>query len=99
VAVQCPPREKLSAELVEPDVPAVELLLAKARREHVKQLFVAGREVVRDGALTGIDLPALEAELLVMLREATETTSDLRVAMPELRAALRAHYRGPLYCA
>ena len=91
--------EKLSAELVEPDVPALELLLAKARQEHVKQLFVAGREVVRDGVVTGVDLPELEAELLARLRKAADTTADMRAAMPELRAALRSHYCGPLYCA
>jgi 5-methylthioadenosine/S-adenosylhomocysteine deaminase len=91
--------DKLSAELVEPDVPAIELLLAKARQEHVKQLFVAGREVVRDGAVTGVDLPALEAELLATLRKEAGTTADIRAAMPELRAALRSHYSGPLYCA
>jgi cytosine/adenosine deaminase-related metal-dependent hydrolase len=91
--------DKLAAELVEPEVPAVELLLAKARQEHVKQLFVAGREVVRDGVVTGVDLPALEAELLAALRAAVGTTADMRAAMPELRAALRAHYYGPLYCA
>jgi cytosine/adenosine deaminase-related metal-dependent hydrolase len=90
---------KLSAELVEPDVPAIELLFAKARQEHVKQLFVAGREIVRDGAVTGVDLPALEAELLATLRQSAETTADIRAAMPELRAALRSHYCGPLYCA
>jgi 5-methylthioadenosine/S-adenosylhomocysteine deaminase len=90
---------KLSAELVEPDVPAIELLFAKARQEHVKQLFVAGREIVRDGAVTGVDLPALEAELLATLRAAAETTADIRAAMPELRAALRSHYCGPFYCA
>jgi hypothetical protein len=80
-------------------VPALELLLAKARQEHVKQLLVAGREVVRDGAVTGVDLPALEAELLAALRKALHTTADVRAAMPELRAALGAHYCGPLYCA
>src|SRR5205823_4391442 len=73
--------DKLAAELVEPDVPPVELLLAKARREHVKQLLVAGREVVRDGALTGVDLPALEAELLATLRKLGGTVADIRGAM------------------
>jgi cytosine/adenosine deaminase-related metal-dependent hydrolase len=91
--------DKLSAELVEPDVPAVELLLAKARQEHVKQLFVGGREVVRDGALTRVDLPALEAELLATLRKEAGTMADIRAAMPQLRAALASHYRGPFYCA
>jgi cytosine/adenosine deaminase-related metal-dependent hydrolase len=90
---------KLSAELVEPDVPALELMLAKARQEHVKQLIVAGRAIVRDGALTGVDLPALEAELLAALRKAAPSTADIRAAMPELRAALATHYSGPLYCA
>jgi cytosine/adenosine deaminase-related metal-dependent hydrolase len=90
---------KLAAELVEPEVPPLELMLAKARQEHIKQLFVAGREIVRDGALTGVDLPALEAELLVALRKAAATTADVRDAMPELRAALASHYSGPLYCA
>jgi cytosine/adenosine deaminase-related metal-dependent hydrolase len=91
--------ERLAAELVEPDVPAIELLLAKATQQHVRQMFIAGREVVRNGAVTGVDLPALEFELLAMLRKALHTTADVRAAMPELRAALRAHYCGPLYCA
>jgi cytosine/adenosine deaminase-related metal-dependent hydrolase len=91
--------DKLSAELVEPDVPPIELLLAKARQQHVTQMFVAGREVVRDGALTGVDLPALEAELLATLRKESAAVADVRAAMPELRAALAAHYCGPLYCA
>lgn len=88
----------LSAELIEPDVPPFELLLAKARREHVKGLLVAGREVVRNGAVTGLDLPAAEAELLAALRAAYPTTADVRAAMPELKAALARHYAGPLYC-
>jgi len=91
--------DKLSAELVEPDVPAIELLLAKARQEHVRRLLVAGREIVRDGALTGVALPALESELLAALRKAAGTTADVRAAMPELRAVLGSHYCGPLYCA
>ena len=52
--------ERLAAELVEPDVPPLELLLARARQEHVKSLFVSGREVVCNGTITGVDLPALE---------------------------------------
>ena len=88
---------KLSAELIEPDVPAIELLLAKARQEHVKQLFVAGREIVRDGAVTGVDLPALEAELLATLRQVSRNDgrhprrharTARRIALALLRSAL-----------
>jgi cytosine/adenosine deaminase-related metal-dependent hydrolase len=90
---------KLAEELVEPDVPPLDLLLARARREHVKGLIVAGRDVVRDGVVQGVDLPALEAELLATLRGARSSTADVRAAMPELKAALARHYAGPLYCA
>ncbi len=89
----------LSAELIEPDVPPFDLLLAKARQQHVKGLIVNGRDVVRDGAVTGVDLQALEAELLSVMRSAYATTADVRAAMPEFKAALGKHYAGPFYCA
>jgi cytosine/adenosine deaminase-related metal-dependent hydrolase len=88
----------LSAELIEPEVPPLDVLLAKARQQHVKGLVVAGRDVVRDGQVTGVDLPALEAELLAAMRAAYPTTADVRAAMPELKAALRKHYTGAFYC-
>jgi len=90
--------EALSADLVEPDVAPLHLLLAKSRQEHVKGLLVGGREVVRDGKVTGVDLPALEAELLATLRKAAPTTADIRAAMPELGAALTKHYGNSFYC-
>ena len=88
----------LSAELIEPEVPPLDVLLAKARQQHIKGLVVAGRDVVREGKVTGVDLPALEAELLAAMRAAYPNTADVRAAMPELKAALRKHYTGPFYC-
>lgn len=90
--------DRLSAELVEPDVPPLDLVLAKARQDYIQGLYVGGREVVREGKVTGVDLPALELELLKALRDAAGTTSDIRAAMPELRDALRSHYQGQFYC-
>jgi cytosine/adenosine deaminase-related metal-dependent hydrolase len=90
--------ERLAAELVEPDVPPLELLLARGRQEHVKSLFVSGREVVRNGTISGVDLPVLEDELLAQLRAARSNTDDVRAAMPELKAATRAYYRERFYC-
>ena len=90
--------KEMSAELIEPEVPPFDLLLAKAKQKHVKGLIVGGRDVVRDGRVTGVDLPALEAELLAALRAAYPNTADVRAAMPELKAALRKHYTGAFYC-
>jgi cytosine/adenosine deaminase-related metal-dependent hydrolase len=90
--------DALAAELIEPNVPPLHLLLAKATHRHVKSLFVGGREIVRDGTLITIDLSALEAELLAALRRAAPTTGDIRAAMPKLGAALAAHYGNVFYC-
>jgi hypothetical protein len=60
------------------------LLLARAGKSHVRDMIIAGREVVRDGKLATLDLPALETELLSRFRRDIETTADLRGAMPEI---------------
>jgi cytosine/adenosine deaminase-related metal-dependent hydrolase len=90
--------ERLVADIVEPDVPAIDLLLGRARREHIKDLFVSGKKVVADGKVISVDLATLEQELLSQLRAAVHSTADVRAVMPELRNAIRAHYGEPLYC-
>jgi cytosine/adenosine deaminase-related metal-dependent hydrolase len=90
--------ERLVEDIVEPDVPAIDLLLGRARREHIKHLFVSGKKVVADGKVISVDLAMLEQELLGQLRAAVHLTADVRAAMPELRNAIRAHYGEPLYC-
>lgn len=84
--------DALTADRLDDTVLPLETVLARARRRHVKDLYVAGRAVVRDGAVTGVDLPALETELLSVLRHRFGNTADIRAAIPELRAALGAHY-------
>lgn len=69
-----------------------ELLLARARREHVRDVVVAGRHVVRNGRVAGIDLPALTAELHAAARA---TAGEARAKAPlvaRLQQAIRSHY-------
>jgi len=42
-------------------VAPVDLVFARATSAHVAQLIVAGRQVVHDGRLTGVDLDAVHA--------------------------------------
>jgi cytosine/adenosine deaminase-related metal-dependent hydrolase len=90
--------ETLSADLVDPATPPLSLVLARGRAGHVRALQVGGRDVVRDGRATGIDLPALERELLACLRAGWEERAGLRAAMPELAAAMARHYGGEPSC-
>jgi len=78
----------MSHDLVEPDVPAMELLLARAGKIHVRDLVVAGKDVVRDGGLATLDLPDLESQLLASFRRDIASTADLRTVMPELERVL-----------
>jgi len=80
----------LSSDLIE-DVPPLDVLLARATAAHVRSVHVAGRAVVAGGRVTGVDLPALEAELLTALRAGRDQTADLRAVMPQLRTAFADH--------
>jgi cytosine/adenosine deaminase-related metal-dependent hydrolase len=90
--------QDLASELVDPDTPPLNLLLARGTKRHLRGMFVNGREVVRDGRVTGIDLPAQEAELLARMRAAWPDSADIRAAMPELGAALAGHHLAGLHC-
>ena len=62
-------------EAIAPDAPdgladPLDLIMTRARAGHVKDLFVAGRQVVADGRLTNVDLEAAEAELATLGAEA-----------------------------
>jgi len=52
------------------DVDPLDLLMARAHGGHVESLYVAGRDVVAGGRVTGVDEPALRAELLARTRAA-----------------------------
>jgi cytosine/adenosine deaminase-related metal-dependent hydrolase len=74
------------------------LLFARATRAHIAALVVAGREVVRDGRLTGLDATALESDLRAAYRAALPGTAPMQAAWPAIEPALAAHYRGCLGC-
>ncbi len=45
------------------DLDPLDLLFARAAKRHVRELIVAGRTIVRDGAVVGVDLEAVHREL------------------------------------
>ena len=72
-----------------------ELLLARACSRHVRNLFVAGREVVRDGVVTGLDLAGAEEELMDRARRLTgagEAEAGATARRRRLREAVRDYY-------
>jgi cytosine/adenosine deaminase-related metal-dependent hydrolase len=87
--------ESLDDDSLFADVDPLDLLMARGHGGHVAALFVGGRPVVAEGRVTGVDEPALRAELLARTRAAL--AADPRAAA--WRATLRemAEDLGPFY--
>jgi len=68
----------------------VALTLAKARANHVRNVFIAGEQRVRDGKLVGHDIATLEKVFVASLEEADATAKDFsRRLEPHLRRIYR----------
>ncbi len=68
--------DRLDNDTLFDDVDPLDLLLARAQGLHISQVLAAGRAVVHDGVVTGVDEPALKTELLACTRSALAATPD-----------------------
>jgi cytosine/adenosine deaminase-related metal-dependent hydrolase len=75
-------------------VEACEIILARAALRHVTSLFVAGREVARDGRCVGVDIEAAEAELVAQARAHRRSDPPDMARIARLQEALERHYAG-----
>ena len=69
------------------DLDPIELLLGRATLQHVRELIVAGRTVVKDGKILGADLPAARAQVLA--RDARRHESRRTARRRDARARSR----------
>ena len=61
---------------------------------HVRDLFVAGRQVVRGGVLVGLDLPVAERELMDRARRVAALDAEQATRHRRRREGVRAYYAG-----
>ena len=88
---------RLDRDAIMPVAP-VDLVFARATRAHVERLIVAGREIVRHGQLTGVDLEATEATLRAAYRDAMPGRAPFLKAWSALEASVAHFYHGRLGC-
>jgi cytosine/adenosine deaminase-related metal-dependent hydrolase len=74
------------------------LILARASSRHIRSLYVAGREVVSRGRLNGIDLDALEKEMISQLKRGLAGFNDWQRTVLTMRAGLTRFYAGGMHC-
>jgi len=86
-------RARLAADAVAYEGDDLALLMTRATAAHITGLLVAGREVMREGRLTGIDLEAVHCELAAQTRAAAPDRAARHPFIGRHRTRLRAFYR------
>ncbi|MBV8840720.1 MAG: amidohydrolase family protein [Alphaproteobacteria bacterium] len=86
---------RLDEDRLRPDLDPLDLLFARATMRHVRELIVAGRTVMREGDVPGIDLHAMNAELHARFRHGIAQNASLAAALPHLERAVRDHFETP----
>jgi len=84
--------QALTADALFDDIDEAEVLLTRMRAGFARGLFVAGREVMRDRKLTGLDFDAALSELLVQAKADLPRLQRQRPLVGALAAATRAYY-------
>ncbi len=84
----------MTGDFLTPEQDEVDILLARATSRHVRDLFVAGRRVVGDGALLGLDLPDAEREFMERARRVAAPDAGQAARHRRRREGVRAYYAG-----
>lgn len=79
-------------------VDPLDLLFARGTASHVRDVVVAGRTIVRDGEILGLDLAAAEAELRNLFRAQRPRYASLEAGWAPFDAGLRGWFRDCLGC-
>jgi len=87
--------DKLDEDRLRPDLDPLDLLFARSTARHIKELIVGGKTVARDGRVLGIDLPAMNQDLLARFRHGIAQNATLAAALPELERVVRDHFETP----
>ena len=74
------------------------LVFARATARHISELIVAGRAVVRDHRVLGIDLEAARREVVLRMRAGQPAMASLAAALPHLDHAIREQMEGQFSC-
>jgi cytosine/adenosine deaminase-related metal-dependent hydrolase len=80
------------------DLDPRDLLFARVTADHIEELIVGGRTVVKDGRISGLDYPALREELLARFRADIGGNAALAAALKEMETAVAANFGGTPCC-
>ena len=85
--------DAMAYDVIDGMVGELDVLLTRSTRNHVRGLFVNGRQIVKDGRPQGIDLESMETELLAQARAQGAAMRALRPVMERSQETLGEFYR------
>ena len=88
----------LDEDRLRDDLDPRDLLFARTTARHIKEVIVAGRSVVRDGKVAGIDYPAMREDLMARFRAGIAQNVTFRDALVPLERAIRTHFEAEPPC-
>jgi len=90
--------DRIDSDRLRPDLDPRDLLFARTHAGHIRELIVAGRSVVREGQITGLDLTAMRDELLARFRAGVAENAAFASALPHLDRAICRHFEADAPC-
>ncbi|WP_213769812.1 amidohydrolase family protein [Bradyrhizobium sp. dw_78] len=84
--------DSMAYDVIDGMVDPMEVVLTRATTRHVKSLYVAGREIVREGKVLGVDLEAIEREVIKMARARGEHMRSLRPILERTQKTLKSFH-------
>ena len=85
--------DAMAYDAIEGMADELDILLTRACNRYVDRVYVAGREIVRDGKVLGIDLAAAEQELLAQARAGRPHMEKIRPVLARSQATLDTFFR------
>ena len=82
----------MTEDFLTPEQDEVDIVLTRATSRHVRDLLVAGRRVVGDGVLIGLDLPDAEREFMDRARRIAVLDAGQAACHRRRREAVRTYY-------
>lgn len=80
------------------DLDPRDLLFARVTADHIEEVIVGGKTIVKDGRIAGIDYPALREELLARFRSEIGGNAAFAAALKEMEKAVADNFGGTPCC-
>ena len=91
--------DALDDDALRDDLDPVDIVFSRATARHMCELIVAGRTVVQDGRVLGIDLEAARKEVMLRMRAGQPAMASFAAALSHLDRAMAEHMERQFSCA